>query len=641
MQSAVVVGTLLQNRYRVLQILGQGGFGRTYLAADQGRFNEQCVVKEFIPLAGSSRFSTKATQLFQREAETLYQIEHPQIPKFRATFEQNQRLFLVQDYIQGPTYGQLIQQRQGSPFSETEVYTFLVQLLPVLAHIHSKGIIHRDISPDNIILRQTDQKPVLIDFGVVKEVVTRLQSDGATQATTVGKAGYAPSEQLQSGRAYPSSDLYALAVTALVLLTGKEPQELFDDTTLTWRWRPFAPEVSSGLAAVLNRALSYRPSERFQTVKEMVQALRNGGSVSPAAVTAQTAPRPTRQPSMSEMRTVAVGRPAPPTAQSTRVGTTQVSRSQTRAVPPSRDSHDNPWMLGAMVAGAAVLAGFGGWATVNYLMEPSQPRQEAVIQPLPAPEEGEDEPQPDPTPPPLEPEQNEPTDYVSNLELLPGEERTVEGTLGRGDTVSYQIAGEQGETLRATLAGEGVLLSVLGEGDRPLQGARRVEDWQGTLPTSGSYTVRLQAARGEDQRNYALNLGLTAAPEDDTENSSPDPVDPGTPPPAEPPVQEQVSSQRVSFSAGENSAQVANSVTPGNVRRYIVNARQGQIATIRLTQASGPVTFDVIGPDGEPIPEAEKVLYWNSYLPLGGDYAVDVRSSAPADFAINIQVTGQ
>ncbi len=213
MQPALAIGALLQNRYRIVRLLGQGGFGRTYLTKDQGRFEEECVIKEFMPTTGGDRFSSKAAQLFQREAEILYQISHPQIPQFRASFEQDQRLFLVQDHIEGMTYREILNQRPGQAFSETEVRAFLGQLLPVLAHIHAKGIIHRDISPDNIILRRSDQKPVLIDFGVVKEVVTRLQTGTtAVQATTVGKAGYAPSEQLQSGRAYTSSDMYALEV---------------------------------------------------------------------------------------------------------------------------------------------------------------------------------------------------------------------------------------------------------------------------------------------------------------------------------------------------------------------------------------------------------------------------------------------
>ena len=206
MQSAISIGTLLQNHYRIVQLLGQGGFGRTYLAEDQGRFNERCAIKEFVPIKGEDKFSDKATQLFQREASVLYQISHPQIPQFRATFEEEERLFLVQDYVEGSTFHDVLNQRRaaGRNFSEGEVRQFLKQLLPVLAHIHAKGIIHRDISPDNIILRKTDQLPVLIDFGVVKEVVTRMQMDpGAAQATTVGKAGYAPSEQLQTGRAYP------------------------------------------------------------------------------------------------------------------------------------------------------------------------------------------------------------------------------------------------------------------------------------------------------------------------------------------------------------------------------------------------------------------------------------------------------
>ncbi|NES90383.1 protein kinase, partial [Okeania sp. SIO2B9] len=157
MQPPIPVGTILQNRYRLINILGQGGFGRTYLAEDTGRFNERCALKEFIPLQTNTYAVTKSQELFSREAAILYQIQHPQIPKFRATFEENQRLFLLQDYIEGKTYRSILQERQitDSLFSEAEVLTFLQQILPVLAHIHSFGIIHRDISPDNIIRRES------------------------------------------------------------------------------------------------------------------------------------------------------------------------------------------------------------------------------------------------------------------------------------------------------------------------------------------------------------------------------------------------------------------------------------------------------------------------------------------------------
>lgn len=227
MQPPILIGTVLQNRYRIIQILGQGGFGRTYLAEDQRRFNELCAIKELIPTTTGSFAWEKAQELFHREAAILYQIENPQIPKFREKFEQDQRLFLVQDYVAGKTYRDILTQRQAltQAFTESEVLQLIVSLLPVLEHIHGRGIIHRDISPDNIILRDSDSKPVLIDFGVVKELATRLQSpEMTTPVTTVGKLGYAPSEQMQTGRAYASSDLYALAVTAIVLLTGKKHQ---------------------------------------------------------------------------------------------------------------------------------------------------------------------------------------------------------------------------------------------------------------------------------------------------------------------------------------------------------------------------------------------------------------------------------
>ncbi|MEI6332010.1 MAG: protein kinase [Pseudanabaena sp. ELA645] len=111
LQPPLANGFLLQNRFRIVQILGQGGFGRTYLALDEQRFNEQCAIKEYIPIQGNAYALEKSKELFQREAETLYQIQHPQIPQFRALFEENARLFFVQDFVEGITYGHLLQDR--------------------------------------------------------------------------------------------------------------------------------------------------------------------------------------------------------------------------------------------------------------------------------------------------------------------------------------------------------------------------------------------------------------------------------------------------------------------------------------------------------------------------------------------------
>ncbi|MCL6436100.1 MAG: protein kinase, partial [Leptolyngbyaceae cyanobacterium HOT.MB2.61] len=157
-----IVGKTLSSRYRVLRELGQGGFGRTYLAEDINRFHEPCVLKEFAPQVQGSRDLQKAEELFEREAGILYQLQHPQIPRFRelfrAEFQGRGRLFLVQDYVEGPTYQAILRSRQsqGFCFSETEVTQLLFQLLPVLTYIHERGVIHRDISPDNLIWRSAD-----------------------------------------------------------------------------------------------------------------------------------------------------------------------------------------------------------------------------------------------------------------------------------------------------------------------------------------------------------------------------------------------------------------------------------------------------------------------------------------------------
>lgn len=308
-------GTIVQNRYQILRVLGQGGFGRTYLAQDTNRFNELCVLKEFDPQTQGSKHAEKAEELFSREAGVLYRLQHPQIPQFRELFRvktQNRELFfLVQDYVAGQTYYQQLEDRlqQGRTFNESEALQLLQQILPVLDYIHRSGIVHRDISPDNIILRHTDQKPVLIDFGVVKAAATQAVSQYSSQ-TFVGKPGYAPVEQLRKGNAEPSSDLYALAVTIAVLLTGREAQSLFDPMTLNCEWKRYT-SVSPLFAQVVDRMLSSRPSDRYASAQDVLRALSAIGSVpTPQPDSRQTAPSnslPVHSPP-SRQATVAVGR---------------------------------------------------------------------------------------------------------------------------------------------------------------------------------------------------------------------------------------------------------------------------------------------------------------------------------------------
>lgn len=279
-KSEIASGTLIDSRYIIQKMLGQGGLGRTYLAYDTRRFNEPCVLKEFAPFGTGSDGIEKCRDLFKREAKILHKLEHPQIPRFLACFEGEGRLFLVQEYVNGKTYSSLLQERQinGQTFSEDEVIFWLKKLLPVLEYVHEHQVIHRDISPDNIMLPEGGDLPVLIDFGVGKQI-TEISGPSKINKTAfagnmslVGKVGYAPREQISLGLCSPSSDIYALGVTAIVLLTGKNPSHLMDRYSLDWNWRFYA-NISDAFALILNTMLADTPKARYQTTKEVLTEL--------------------------------------------------------------------------------------------------------------------------------------------------------------------------------------------------------------------------------------------------------------------------------------------------------------------------------------------------------------------------------
>ncbi|WP_373547727.1 serine/threonine protein kinase [Chamaesiphon sp.] len=263
--------SLLANRYQLQQILGQGGFGRTFLALDRHCFDRLCVVKEFLPQQHGDDEIRKSRELFVREAKILDRIDSAQVPKFFACFEEDRKLFLVQEYIQGQTYDRILRERkqQGQTFSELEVIKWLKDLLPVLGYLHDLQILHRDISLDNVMRHDDSHLPVLIDFGIGRSALIPGQngspaSDYPTNQSIVGKIGYAPYEQIWLGQSFPSSDLYALAVSAVVMLSGCDLQAFNRRLLLQAEWQ-LQHSVSHGLVEILDRMLQDNPSHRYQT----------------------------------------------------------------------------------------------------------------------------------------------------------------------------------------------------------------------------------------------------------------------------------------------------------------------------------------------------------------------------------------
>ena len=278
--SLVTPGNVLGNRYEIVRELGRGGFGRSYLAIDRNKFGEKCVLKEFAPQVRGQVELAKAKELFEREADILYKLQHPQIPAFRELLRvnegQSESLLLVQDYIEGETYLGRLNHRLGyqQVFSEAEILKFFRDLLPVLDYIHKIGVIHRDISPDNIIDRDRDKLPVLIDFGCVKEIAATVVSrySNAKVETRIGKQGYAPEEQIMRGKVSPASDLYAVGATALTLLTGKDASTIYNPAEATWEWRKYV-NLSPELGAIIDRLLQHNPQRRYQSAAEVLAVL--------------------------------------------------------------------------------------------------------------------------------------------------------------------------------------------------------------------------------------------------------------------------------------------------------------------------------------------------------------------------------
>ncbi|MBD1901523.1 protein kinase [Trichocoleus sp. DQ-A3] len=316
---------ILDGRYLSAKLLGRGGFGAAFLARDRRTPGmRRCVVKQFQPVGDLTPDQLQIAQnLFAREGEVLEELgSHPQIPDLFAFFDitvpsiqpgkQDKFFYLVQEFIDGHNLEEELAQK--GKFSPDEVLLLLREILPVLKFVHDSGSIHRDIKLSNI-MRHRNGRLYLLDFGAVKQV-TKATPGGSS--TGIYSMGFAPPEQMAGGQVYPSTDLYALAVTCIILLTGKQATELFDVYTNQWNWRPHAGAIATAAVAsewnrfadILDQMLLSAPNQRFQSADEVLHALTSSPPpappapptqmptrvAAPAAPAAPPTPAPTPQP---------------------------------------------------------------------------------------------------------------------------------------------------------------------------------------------------------------------------------------------------------------------------------------------------------------------------------------------------------
>jgi serine/threonine protein kinase len=542
--------TLLQQRYRILSLLDDGGSGRIYLASvgeavpleHRERGETECAIEEFVPSTQFPTVAAKAQELFEREVKLLDRIQHPQLPRFWGTFVERDRRFLVRDYIAGSTYAQLLNERRdrSAAFSESEVWQFLTQILPAIGYLHSQGVVHRNLAPINIICRDRDLLPVPIALGVVKEFADKLQADPHNQSRAIGQLGYAPPEQLQHGQVYPHSDLYALAVTAIVLLTGKEPSALFENNLLNGEWRNWTT-IGDDFANVLGRMLSLDPSDRYQSAVEVNRTLQTLDL--PATRAPQLDPAPQHP---STIPTVAVGAAVPPANPEARSAITGLGKSiweQPRVFIPA----------GILIS---LVAGLGSWFGVSHLLHRPATNPVATTPPK----------QIDFNNPTIPTDTASPSPTASGDLIQPELNRSVikEGTIDANTPIKYRLAAVAGQNLDIQLVPpasptadpnqplaandparstpspiapidasptpsktgatnppvsipsavsntqQQVLMTILSPtGEAIDKQADRVVGWRGQIPTDGEYTIELRPIKGLTGNAFPYKLSVT------------------------------------------------------------------------------------------------------------------------------------
>jgi eukaryotic-like serine/threonine-protein kinase len=249
---------LLQNRYRIEGVLGQGGMGTVYLAKDVRLDDRLCVVKELRDDYYRDEDKQRALTFFDREARMLARLKQGNIVQVSDYFCEQGKYFLVMEYVDGENLHNIMQKREGEPFDENQVVSWAIEICDVLSYLHGQEppVIYRDLKPSNIMIN-TEGQLKLVDFGIARKV------EADDENTRVVSAGYSPPEQYW-GAANIQSDIYALGATMYFLLSGKDPEPLKANSP-----RETNPDLSEYMDSVVQKCMAQELAERYQNAREL------------------------------------------------------------------------------------------------------------------------------------------------------------------------------------------------------------------------------------------------------------------------------------------------------------------------------------------------------------------------------------
>lgn len=664
-----MLGTLLDQRYKVTAVLGAGGFGQTYIAEDTRRpGNPQCVVKHLKPASSDTQFIDVARRLFRTEAEMLEKLgRHDQIPQLLAYFEDQKEFYLVQEFIQGQTLSD--EMPLGQPLPEAQVLGIVQEILNVLHFVHYHQVIHRDIKPDNLIRRQADGHLVLIDFGAVKEIRTQIapadQSVGYTVG--IGTQGYMPGEQL-SGRPRLNSDIYAVGMIGLKALTGVEPMQLpFDEQTAELQWRSLAPQASPRFAEILERMVRSQFNTRYPSVADVLQDLQ----------LLSQPPSPPIPPTEPVIYSAPIPNNAPiPNANPTDLPATNVVSPKPVPLQPSRGS----WWIAAVIVG---LSGLGG-AYALGLMPNFSGLNGRSTDPTVSPSASVEPsvgPSPSLTPSPIRNvnplpsncrvtvnDPNPPLNIRSSPEVTPD---NIVATVDNGTPLS--VIGSQGKWLqvqspdgwvsknltqqvcrlapnRVRFAPEatGTLLAqTLNQHERqPFLLNAQAQQSMTVRLSSGNVEVQILDPQGRmiAEANRQTPSDTTALPSNGNytiavENQQPgaerfsldvEVVTPRQIPPKD-------TTSRVKFAPGATGTQLNSTIQAGQRQRYLLNAGAQQLMRVNIAQ--GDIQVTLFSPGGQPLGQlSPQAANWQGQLPQSGEYRLDVTATQTSPYSIDIDI---